>query len=134
MGPIKVIPEPAPQAEPVFVTTPAVLICRQSLPEAAAWEEMTRAEVEEVPVTAKLVVVALVDVAFTVVKLVMVDVALFESIPPKSVDSPVAEKIFVAKLVVVALVDVAFTVVRLVMVDVALFESIQPKSVDSPVA
>lgn len=63
-------PEADPQAEPVLVTNPAVSICKQLLPEAADCEEMTNAEVEAVPVTVRVV-----EVAVVIVRLAIVDEA-----------------------------------------------------------
>ncbi len=73
--------------------------------------------------TCKLVVVALVEVEFTIVKLVIVDVAAFEKIPPVKVESPVAVSAFVVskvetfRFVVVAFVVVEFTIVKFIIVE-----------------
>lgn len=64
-------PEADPQAEPVLVTMPAVSICKQLLPDAADWEEMTSAEVEAVPVTVRVV-----EVAVVIERLAIVEEAL----------------------------------------------------------
>ena len=54
---------------------------------------MTRAEVEAVPLTERLVVVAFVEVELTIVRLVMVLVELLARMPPVSVESPVVDKV-----------------------------------------
>ena len=124
--------------------------------------ETTPEKVEvALPMTAKLVVVALVEVEFTVIRFVIVDVELFTRIPPERVprpeavsvereDSPMTERLppidplfetvsceveafpLTERNVVVAFVVVPLTMERLVIVEVLEFTRMPPSKVASP--
>ena len=84
------LPPPEPQAAAAAETTPVALVWRHLVAPVPVLE-MTRAEVEARVETFRKVVVALVLVLLTVVKLVMIEVALLTRIPPGIVMSPVEE-------------------------------------------
>ena len=89
-----------------------------------------------VPEILRCVVVALVEVLYAIVKLVIVDVALFKRMPPERTASPETErlveealverKLVAKRLVVVAEVEVERIMVKFVMVEEALLARSPP--------
>ena len=75
------LPPPVPQADAAVERTPLVSVCTHFTPPPPK------------EVTAREVVVAFVLVAFTIVKLVMVEVEELASIPPEKVESAATEKV-----------------------------------------